>query len=243
MPLTWENTSYHRRYLIRSRGTFQVTNHSVFYPRPVVDSGPVLAVGHAGAVLLAETVRASGSAPGCPRWWRRGASRLAVHDPAKTLLDVAVPLALGGEFCSDVGLLCTEPDLFGRVASNPMISRTIDTLAAESIAVLAAVDTARATGRAQVWSLAGVHAPDHQASAAHPVVVDFDATLVGSHSEKENARPTYKRGFGFHPLGAFVDQGCRATGNHWPCCSAKATPGPTPPPTPSPSPRSQRRTG
>ena len=38
------------------------------------------------------------------------------------------------------------------------------------------------------------------------------ATLVTSHSEKENAAPTFKRGFGFHPLCAFVDHGPAGTG-------------------------------
>ena len=40
----------------------------------------------------------------------------------------------------------------------------------------------------------------------------MDATLVTSHSEKEHARPTFKKGFGFHPLCAFVDHGAAGTG-------------------------------
>jgi hypothetical protein len=36
-------------------------------------------------------------------------------------------------------------------------------------------------------------------------VLDFDGTLVNSHSEKEGAAPTYKRGFGFHPLLVYLD--------------------------------------
>jgi hypothetical protein len=39
-----------------------------------------------------------------------------------------------------------------------------------------------------------------------------DATLVTAHSEKECAAPTFKRGFGFHPLWAFVDHGSEGTG-------------------------------
>jgi hypothetical protein len=31
-------------------------------------------------------------------------------------------------------------------------------------------------------------------------VIDFDATLVAAHSDKQGAAPNYKRGFGFHPL-------------------------------------------
>ena len=45
-----------------------------------------------------------------------------------------------------------------------------------------------------------------------PVVVDLDATLVGAHSEKEGATPNFKRGFGFHPMLAFVDHGAGGTG-------------------------------
>ncbi len=35
------------------------------------------------------------------------------------------------------------------------------------------------------------------------VVLDVDATLVTTHSEKENAAATSKRGFGYHPLGVW----------------------------------------
>ncbi len=37
------------------------------------------------------------------------------------------------------------------------------------------------------------------------VVLDVDATIVIAHSEKENASPTFKRTFGFHPLGVWCD--------------------------------------
>jgi hypothetical protein len=40
----------------------------------------------------------------------------------------------------------------------------------------------------------------------------MDATLVTAHSEKELASPTFKRGFGFHPLFAFVDHGEHGSG-------------------------------
>jgi hypothetical protein len=66
--------------------------------------------------------------------------------------------------------------------------------------------------RVRAWSLAGEHAPDHATSAARPLVIDVDATLVTAHSEKESAAPTFKRGFGFHPLWAFVDHGPEGTG-------------------------------
>ncbi len=112
--------------------------------------------------------------------WRKP---LAVHDPAKVVLDLAVTLALGGDCLADVAVLRGEPGLYGLVASDPTVSRTIAALAADAPAALAAINTARATARARVWKLAGVHALDHDTDAGKPLVVDLDATLVTSHSE------------------------------------------------------------
>ena len=78
--------------------------------------------------------------------------------------------------------------------------------------MLAAIDRARAQVRAAVWRRAGDTAPDHRIDGEHPLVIDVDATLVTAHSEKERAAPTFKRGFGFHPLVAFVDHGADGTG-------------------------------
>jgi hypothetical protein len=163
-------------------------------------------------VLLVGTVRASGLdaalSAGLSRWHKP----TAVHDPAKVLLDVAVAMALGADCLADVGLLRAEPGVFGRVASDPTVSRTLSLLAGDADRVLAAVEQARAAARAMVWLLAGDHAPDHQVDARSPLIIDLDATLVTSHSEKEHARPTFKRGFGFHPLCAFVDHGPEGSG-------------------------------
>jgi hypothetical protein len=60
--------------------------------------------------------------------------------------------------------------------------------------------------------VAGERAPGHAASAAAPLLIDLDATLVTAHSEKEQAAPTFKRGFGHHPLWAFLDHGPEGTG-------------------------------
>src|SRR5690606_17619040 len=37
------------------------------------------------------------------------------------------------------------------------------------------------------------------------VVLDVDATIVIAHSEKEQASATFKKTFGFHPLGVWCD--------------------------------------
>ena len=82
-------------------------------------------VSQAGGVLLVHTVRAAGLDTALSRAldpWRRPT---AVHDPAKVLLDVAVSLAVGGDCLADVAVLRGAPAVFGRVASDPTVSRLI----------------------------------------------------------------------------------------------------------------------
>lgn len=189
-----------------------MSKRSRMYPHVRVDRARVPAVGQAGGVLLTQTVEASGLGQVLSQTlgpWRKP---LARHDPAKVLIDLAICLALGGDACRDAALLRSEPGMYGPVASDPTISRTIAALAGDVEAVEKVVAQARARAREQVWELAGDRAPDHGASAEAPLVIDLDATLVTSHSDKEQARPTFKKGYGFHPLLAFVDHGPDGTG-------------------------------
>ncbi len=169
-------------------------------------------VSSAGALVLVEAVRVSGIDVALSRELGRWRKPTAVHDPAKVLLDLALALAVGGDCLADIALLRGQPGVFGAVASDPTVSRTITALAADAAAVLKGVNVARAQARARVWGLAGEHAPDHDTCSGAPLVIDLDATLVTAHSEKEQAAPTFKRGFGFHPLCAFVDHGAAGTG-------------------------------
>ena len=182
------------------------------YPQPRVDTTKIAAVGQAGGVLLTETVRATALdkhlTAGLGRWRKPSAT----HDPAKVVLDLAIILALGGDCLSDIAALRAEPGLYARVASDPTVSRTITALANDPVRVLRAISTARQQARAVAWGLAGEHAPDTGISAADPLVIDLDATLVTAHSEKEQAPATWKKGFGFHPLAAFLDHGPGGTG-------------------------------
>jgi hypothetical protein len=182
------------------------------YPVLAVDGQGSSVVPNAGTVLLLRTAEAVGLTTALSeavRPWRRP---LARHDPGKILLDLAVSLAIGGDCLADVAQLRAAPEVFGSVASDPTVSRLIDTLAADAPAALAAIASARAAARRRCWALAGEQAPDHDANASRPVVIDVDATLVTAHSEKECAAPTFKRGFGFHPLWAFLDHGPEGTG-------------------------------
>lgn len=212
-------------------------NVTGFYPRVRVDAAPVAAVGSAGGVLLTRTVRAGGLDVALSQGLDRWRSPWAVHDPAKVLTDLAVALVLGGDCLADVALLRGESELFGSVACEATVSRTVAALAADADQVLAEVARARKVARAAVWAAAGEHAPTHQISAAVPVVIGLDATLITAHSEKDQAAATFKRGFGFHPLCAFVDDGAQGTGELLACKLRPGNAGSnTPPPTTSRSP-------
>jgi len=182
------------------------------YPRVRVDTSATAAVGQAGGVLLTRTVAVTGLDRALSVALARWRKPLAVHDPGKIITDLALSLALGGDCLADLAVLRAEPGVYGRVASDPTVSRTIAALAADAPAVLKAIDTARAAARHQAWKLAADQAPDHGTDAKHPLVIDLDATLVTSHSDKEHAAPTFKRGYGFHPLCAFLDHGPTGTG-------------------------------
>jgi hypothetical protein len=195
----------------KSRSTFRVKITGL-YPRVRVDTSATAAVGQAGGVLLTRTVTATGLDRHLSAALARWRKPLAIHDPGKIITDLALSLALGGDCLADLAVLRAEPGVYGRVASDPTVSRAIAALAGAAPAVLKAIDTARAAARHQAWKLAADHAPDHGTDAKHPLIIDLDATLVTSHSEKEYAAPTFKRGFGFHPLCAFLDHGPDGTG-------------------------------
>ena len=118
-------------------------------------------------------------------------SRKVVHEPGRVVRDLAVMLADGGDALTDLGALRDQGVLFGEVASDATAYRAVERL---DSGMLSRIREVRAAARSRVCTLAG--APER-------TILDIDATLVTSHSEKEGAAGTYKRGFGFHPLLCF----------------------------------------
>ena len=127
-----------------------------------------------------------------------------VHDRGRVLVDVAVLLAGGGEAIADIDVLRHQGQVLGPVASAPTVWRALDEL---TPAALKRVDKARARTRRHVWAqLAAVPASKVTGTDLGEVIVlDVDATLVTAHSDKEQARPTFKGGFGFHPIAVWCD--------------------------------------
>ena len=183
-------------------------NGTCSYPKVKYRSSTSGSVSSAGSLLLTETARVLGLVEALVTELAGFTRRGAVHAPGKAIADLAVMLAAGGECPADVVMLRARPHLFGMVASDPTMSRIIDDLAADVDAALAGIAAARASARVTAGLLPGGALPEIDGH----VIVDIDATLITSHSDKELAAPTFKRGFGFHPLLAFADHGDGGTG-------------------------------
>jgi Transposase DDE domain group 1 len=117
------------------------------YPRVDVDTNGVGVVSLGGGVALVETVRVAGMDRALSTALARWRKPMAVHDPGEVITDLAIALVLGGDCLADIALLRAEPAVFGRVASDPTVSRMIDALAADAPRVLKAIDAATPTPR------------------------------------------------------------------------------------------------
>ena len=159
-------------------------------------------VSQAGALLLTQVLQVTALRHRLSEGLERWRAARAIHDPGKIIADLAVALALGGDCLADVAVLREQPALFGPVASDPVISRLVSQLAREAPRALMAIRAARAAAREQAWDLAGQAAPGANGEL---ITIDIDATIVIARSEKEQAAPTWKKTFGFHPLTAFAD--------------------------------------
>ena len=178
-------------------------------PKITVSADGTGIVSHAGAVLLTRVLRVTGLDAGLAAALGRWKAPRAVHDPGKIVADLAVALALGGDCLADIAALRAEPALFGPVASDPVVSRLVSLLAADAPRALTAIRAARATARQRAWALGGDAAPG---AGGGLVTVDIDATIVTACSEKDQAAPTWKKTFGFHPLTVFADHGAGGSG-------------------------------
>lgn len=154
-------------------------------------------VSHAGGELLRELAEATGLV----EVWNEALvdtySGPWLHAPGRVLADLAVAIADGARSISDLAVLRDQPSLFGPVASTATAWRVLDRVSAGH---LADVRTGRALARAAAWA-AGA-APDLSVER----FLDLDATIVIAHSDKQDAAPTWKRTFGFHPLLCFLDR-------------------------------------
>jgi hypothetical protein len=159
-------------------------------------------VSHAGSALLAQVADKTGLTRALSRGLGGLRQRRGGHDPGRVIRDLAVMLADGGDCLADLRAVGDQAALFGAVASSSTAFRVIDQIAATP-GLLDELRVAQVSAREHVWALAG---------APQRLTIDMDATLIGSHSEKQGAAGNFRGGFGFHPLLAYGDQTGEALG-------------------------------
>ncbi|MCX5231478.1 IS1380 family transposase [Streptomyces sp. NBC_00233] len=190
---------------VQAEGTFYVQAIGL-RPKVHVSADGSGVVGHAGARLLADLADATGLTAAYSTALRPLRPRGTGHDPGRIATDLAVMLADGGEAIADLAVLRDQGEVFGPVASTPTAWRL---LADTDERTLTALRSARAQAREVAWLQAaeqgdGIPAVRAAGRMLPGLVLDLDATLVTCHSEKDQAAPTYKGGFGFHPLLCFL---------------------------------------
>jgi hypothetical protein len=201
-------------------------------------------IGHAGAILLRKAADQAGLTAQLSAALRRK-DRAPLFDRGIVLVSLAAAIALGATSMSDIALLAHLAPVLGEAPSGPTVRRALDL--AGTPAVLDRIARARARARAHVWMLL------EETAGGFPwlviagkaltgwLVIDMDATLVTASSDKEGAAATWKMGYGFHPLGAWLanTRECLAmllrpgypttrsltTGTCWPPRSGRSLPG------------------
>jgi Transposase DDE domain group 1 len=164
-------------------------------------------VSHVGSRLLAGMADRSGLTEAFRDALGGLRERRSGHDPGRVLTDLAVLLADGGRSISDLAVLRDQPTLFGPVASTATAWRVLNKI---DPAMLNRLRAARALAREQLWAqraeTAGQIGGHHSGGRTWPGLrIMLDATLVTAHSDKQQAAATFKGGWGFHPLTAWLD--------------------------------------
>ena len=164
-------------------------------------------VGHAGAVLLRKAADQAGLTGQLSAALRKKGTS-PILDRGIVLVSLAVTIALGATSMSDIAVLAHLAPVLGNAPSGPTARRALDL--AGTPAMLDRIARARARARAHMWDLIeGTPAGFPWLAIAGKVlagwlVIDLDATLVAASSDKEGAAATWKKGYGFHPLGAWL---------------------------------------
>jgi Transposase DDE domain group 1 len=162
-------------------------------------------VGHVGAVLLRKLADQCGLTSALGAALGR-AGKFPLVDRGMALVSMAVAIALGARSMSDIVVLAHQEPVFGAAPSDTTVRRTLELA---DVRTLDKIARARAAVRGHVWHLVCARPAGFPWLAvagkllAGWLVIDLDATLITAYSDKEGAAPTWKKGYGFHPLGAW----------------------------------------
>src|ERR1039458_9270231 len=137
-------------------------------------------VSHAGTALVSELADRIGLTRGLSEAMADCGISWHTHDPGVVLTHLAVAIADGADCLCDIEGLREQSELFGEVASVTTAWRTVKATTAPE---LRGIRKAVAKTREVVW----------RAAPQGDITIDFDATLLDVHSEKQDAAPTDRK--------------------------------------------------
>jgi hypothetical protein len=146
----------------------------------------------AGTHLLGRIAQQLGVAQGAAAVMADTVTRSSAYDRGTVLTQVAMMIAAGGRCLSDVKTLRDQPLLFGEVASDATVWRTMHQVDEPHLDALAVVRQQACRRLLE--------------QVDEPLVLDIDASLVASASDfKQGAAANFKGGWGFHPMLCFIE--------------------------------------
>jgi hypothetical protein len=162
-------------------------------------------VGHAGGILLRKLADQVGLTSELDAALAQKGT-FPLISRGMVLVSTAISIAMGATAMADIEVLEQLKPALGDAPSDSTVRRVLD-LAADPL--LVRVAQARARIRRHVWKLIS-ETPDGFPWIAVAgkaltgwTVIDMDGTLITAHSDKHGAAPTWKMGYGFHPLAAW----------------------------------------
>ena len=135
-------------------------------------------VSHACTALLTELADRTGLTQAMSEAMADCGISWHTHDPGVVLTHLGVAIADGADCLTDFEALREQSELFGDVASLSTAWRAVKATASTE---LGHIPCAVAAAREKVWAKA----------PPGDITIDFDATLLNVHSEKQDACPTY----------------------------------------------------
>jgi hypothetical protein len=161
-------------------------------------------VGHAGGVLLRKLADRCGLTAALDAAMTQKGT-FPQLGRGVVLVSAAIAIAMGATAMADIAVLGQLAPVLGPAPSSSTVRRCLN-LASDR--VLVRTGQARARIRRHVWGQIEAAGGFPWLEIAGKVLagwlfLDMDGTLVSACSDKEGAAPTWKKGFGFHPLAAW----------------------------------------
>ena len=156
---------------------------------------------NAGTLLVADTASTLGVTDVLDKQLTGLTPDAVTHTAGTVMTSMFVALTAGATCLDDLDLLrpLVNTGLARDFGSVTTAHRRVHQLADHADRVDEKMSRAIRTIRTRTWNALGDLNPTTTATRDDPLIIDVDASLIHIHSNKQDAAPTYKGGYGFTP--------------------------------------------